>query len=1099
MDALRQQASSKAQANTHLAGLGATAAIAAAPLQYALCDATVSGLQRALALSVAAPRQASYLLRTAETLCVNPRWLMQLAAAPGMAAALAALLQVTRCKSRAAVVIAELLQATDHQGHTAAYPFAAALLAAPGDAAGALLAVAAGAADARARGAALGTLQSIGALLRSHSDADTALLARCAACEPAVAAAARLMVSNGPVLSLMGGPARFLRVACYDFNGAAAASAIQGFTHAMATTLVRGRAQGDAELWTGALRVLAQVTTTRAAPPAEAAAAPGVLPALVALLNVRLDVAVVVGAAAVASPEACAALLRLPTLAALVALLRREAEAGVCRRGECTPCWEALVPAGALSAHDKRAQLAALLASAPGALAAAARQLGAAADPGEPLSDEAACIWGVLDAIWSTTRDDAALRARMSGAALPELLPAVAPALAACLCNPTPGSDGDDGTSACVAPRAAAMPPPASAPACGLTDLERDRLKRIEENEKRMAALLGSMDQYTLLKPQQKPAAAKKRAAPAPRRVVAAEDKRRSDRIRSLPAPQYHMDDPERSLRTPSTPTPGSLKARRADSVNRTPRGAGGGRNGWSGELGDCSLAAADAATDAAAALVAQLTAAGKVASAKLMSYSQVAPGFWLQLPRDFSAAFPYTSPSDIELACASAPVLADGTSPEFTKLLDGRPGVWYSRFMPRPGESNAGLSGGWRGFAIDQWLFPKDTVVFEKVDDRHVTVHIFRGADYETDETSAGALPARVLSLRGIPPTSGFAAMTAMAAAAGEGGAGGSEAASEAKAGEDAAGAAASGAGAAASVAGAGAFEVFDDAAGDYGSDGGGDEAEAPWGPPPEAAEEGEEEEGEGQGAAAAGAAETPAAAAAGEIAAAAAGGGGGGAPRTMSVGRPRKPVFRGFEGAGGRGGAEEEGSEEGGEEEGGARHARGKTAGPARQQAAAAAAASKKRAAPAGAAAGDAARRGRDQEGAAAKRRKSGGGGGAAEGGKGRKKGVPGFPGATQAQQAAADRAWAAGEEVVAELPRPLPRKTANEKQREANDDQFWVSCIKGHRLNASTGAREFLINWWFFSDAWNTWEPRENLTGTPASYEWALPMPRAVAHIK
>ena len=38
--------------------------------------------------------------------------------------------------------------------------------------------------------------------------------------------------------------------------------------------------------------------------------------------------------------------------------------------------------------------------------------------------------------------------------------------------------------------------------------------------------------------------------------------------------------------------------------------------------------------------------------------------------------------------------------------LKDGRPGVWYAVYLPRDASGDsAGLSGGWRGFAIDQVL----------------------------------------------------------------------------------------------------------------------------------------------------------------------------------------------------------------------------------------------------------------------------------------------------------------------------------------------------------------------------------------------------------
>lgn len=51
----------------------------------------------------------------------------------------------------------------------------------------------------------------------------------------------------------------------------------------------------------------------------------------------------------------------------------------------------------------------------------------------------------------------------------------------------------------------------------------------------------------------------------------------------------------------------------------------------------------------------------------QLMSYSQVAPTFWMELPRGFAHAFrPRMHKGYIELVSDARPVMEDGTTPEF-------------------------------------------------------------------------------------------------------------------------------------------------------------------------------------------------------------------------------------------------------------------------------------------------------------------------------------------------------------------------------------------------------------------------------------------------
>jgi len=94
------------------------------------------------------------------------------------------------------------------------------------------------------------------------------------------------------------------------------------------------------------------------------------------------------------------------------------------------------------------------------------------------------------------------------------------------------------------------------------------------------------------------------------------------------------------------------------------------------------------------------------------MSDSQVAGGFWCQLPKRFvREAFPR---------------LRD----KYTLALECGAHEWEVVLLPRPGDG-AGLSGNWRGFAIDNLIFPSDAVVFEVLHARRVRAHLFRAWDY--------------------------------------------------------------------------------------------------------------------------------------------------------------------------------------------------------------------------------------------------------------------------------------------------------------------------------------------------------------------------------
>jgi hypothetical protein len=50
------------------------------------------------------------------------------------------------------------------------------------------------------------------------------------------------------------------------------------------------------------------------------------------------------------------------------------------------------------------------------------------------------------------------------------------------------------------------------------------------------------------------------------------------------------------------------------------------------------------------------------------MSYSQVAPGFWMNVPKDLASQMPHkASKTFVELASDARPVMMDGSTPQMT------------------------------------------------------------------------------------------------------------------------------------------------------------------------------------------------------------------------------------------------------------------------------------------------------------------------------------------------------------------------------------------------------------------------------------------------
>ncbi|KAG7674967.1 hypothetical protein KSW81_002476 [Nannochloris sp. 'desiccata'] len=205
---------------------------------------------------------------------------------------------------------------------------------------------------------------------------------------------------------------------------------------------------------------------------------------------------------------------------------------------------------------------------------------------------------------------------------------------------------------------------------------------------------------------------------------------RRSIRTAGKPAPDYRI---QQSSAYPVEYTPRSRFTR----INRSGRYSRAvmESNGWNPSKGLASNDAAEAASDAAEALIAEIEDKGGHAYAKIMTSSQVSSGFWANAPRGVERHVTFIEKTPISLK------LPKGEDDPVDAVYQRDDGTWNCIWLPR--KTGAGFSGGWRGFAIDLNLFPCDVCVFE-IDETskpggrgsaHVLiVHIFRAFDYDTE-----------------------------------------------------------------------------------------------------------------------------------------------------------------------------------------------------------------------------------------------------------------------------------------------------------------------------------------------------------------------------
>ncbi|KAL4523000.1 hypothetical protein Ndes2526A_g07718 [Nannochloris sp. 'desiccata'] len=250
-----------------------------------------------------------------------------------------------------------------------------------------------------------------------------------------------------------------------------------------------------------------------------------------------------------------------------------------------------------------------------------------------------------------------------------------------------------------------------------LTAYELEREQRMKLNKQKMLqmGLEATLNEInTAVKAQQQSRRPAIRQSPRPltaeKRKARRLKIRRSIRTAGKPAPDYRI---QQSSAYPVEYTPRSRFTR----INRSGRYSRAvmESNGWNPSKGLASNDAAEAASDAAEALIAEIEDKGGHAYAKIMTSSQKKTPISLKLPK--------------------------GEDDPVDAVYQRDDGTWNCIWLPR--KTGAGFSGGWRGFAIDLNLFPCDVCVFE-IDETskpggrgsaHVLiVHIFRAFDYDTE-----------------------------------------------------------------------------------------------------------------------------------------------------------------------------------------------------------------------------------------------------------------------------------------------------------------------------------------------------------------------------
>lgn len=279
-----------------------------------------------------------------------------------------------------------------------------------------------------------------------------------------------------------------------------------------------------------------------------------------------------------------------------------------------------------------------------------------------------------------------------------------------------------------------------------LTQYELERLKRIEENKRRMEELGVAQASQAIAASQ---AAAAGQAAPrAPRRAaqfveVKEEDLRRS--VRSKKEVNYN----EHNLFRHAEAALRQAEAATRRYVVRQKQGGGGGGGsgkgqsvrirGWHESYGIAGYAAQEQCMEEAHRLVDSLA---NPAFAKVLTPSMVSGGFWCSAPRGLKEAL---GVGDKRTFTAYLPE-GQPTPAGACRLNDAGDG-WDIVWLPHgKNGSSFGFSGNWVGFAVDNRLFPGDCLVCEVLPKEEprggsafsLRFHVLRAYDYGGAEVKA-------------------------------------------------------------------------------------------------------------------------------------------------------------------------------------------------------------------------------------------------------------------------------------------------------------------------------------------------------------------------
>ena len=242
-----------------------------------------------------------------------------------------------------------------------------------------------------------------------------------------------------------------------------------------------------------------------------------------------------------------------------------------------------------------------------------------------------------------------------------------------------------------------------------LCEYERQRLANIARNEAQLAQL-GIFDTKRDMaqESRQKAKAARRRQISS----LPAEASRASSRIAGK-APAYReLADTEQRARSEGGPW-------------RTHVGARSRRDFYATGFNNTVWPSQEQVKAAAAAAEATVDASALPASVKVMLPSHVSGGYWLQMPVDLTASLASTK-TRMRL------IDSEGVEPEAGG--PGFPVIW----LPRGG--GGGLSGGWRGYAIERELGVGDVVAFEKLDGARLKATVHRAMTLEERLTLASS-----------------------------------------------------------------------------------------------------------------------------------------------------------------------------------------------------------------------------------------------------------------------------------------------------------------------------------------------------------------------